>query len=299
MKNAIAILLFVIFAQSAMIASAQNASSRYVVFQPDNRTSSLSQEDVNRIWKKLETVVGLSGQVMSREDFNAMLARISLENNGSNLRQDPSLRTKLAAEAGPANMIFTRITSWAGYFNLSIEMIHTSNFINIKRTTLPLSAKISTTEQILDIIPELMKKLGVLRPQAPNMLSAMYLVPPDTPSPKLKLFYDSLQKHLVAEGIKMTNDTTSELQLAAFFDTFDFSSQTLDLPMQKRRIVKNTVNVQGSLFLKKNGETMTITFQKTAEQACPPKQFQSYVESVIDSIAHDSAASVAEKLRGK
>ncbi|MBR6057617.1 MAG: hypothetical protein IKP58_05540 [Victivallales bacterium] len=298
MKNSITILLFVILAYSVMIASAQNTSSRYIVFQPDNRTTSLSQDDVNRIWKTQESLAGMAGQVMPRENFLSMAQKIKLMETGSNLQSDLSLRKQLAAEAGTANLIFTRIINWGSRYNVSMEMVSTPRFMR-KRAVLPLEARIDTPEQIIEKIPELMKQLGITMSTPAVVFSELYMIPPKTPSRQLETFYTSMKNYLEENGVKMTDDSASKLKLSVVFDVFDSSSQTLYLPMQKRQIVKSNVNLEGRIIVNDNNEITTFPFRKTTERTSRPNAAQLDIDSFIESAAKDSAANVMGKLQSR
>ena len=303
MKSAITILLFVFLAHSAMIASGGNVPYRYIVFQPDNRTTTLEPDDVNAIWRKIEGIAQAAGGVMGRDDFHEMQSKVGLEPTGSNLRREASLKKRLAAEVCDANLIFTRITNWGNHFNVAIENVSVGNAttpnFNIKRAALPLSAKIYSLEQILEHIPSLMEQLGVFKAASSAMPSQLSLIRPEKPTPQLNAFYDSLQKYLAEAGIETTADTADGIRISAVFDTFDCSSQTLDLPMQNRKIVKRNINVVMQLFLKDK----IFKIQKSTERTFKPNADQldidSFINSFIDTIAHDSVGSIMQELKAK
>ena len=59
-------------------ATAQNALG-CMVFQPDNRTTNLSAEDVNTIWTAIENMASASATVMSRQGFLELTNTIGLD----------------------------------------------------------------------------------------------------------------------------------------------------------------------------------------------------------------------------
>ena len=157
-------------------ATAQNALG-CMVFQPDNRTTNLSTEEVNIIWQTIENMASASVTVMSRQDFLELTNTIGLLPTGANLRNDNNIRSKLI-QAAPSSLIFTRITRWGNHFNVSMEKISLPDFV-LTRATLPLSAKISTLEQLLDKLPGLMNQLGLVeKVTRPLDKPLMLLIPP-------------------------------------------------------------------------------------------------------------------------
>ena len=240
----------------------------------------------------------MAGQVMPRENFLSMAQKIKLMETGSNLQSDISLRKQLAAEAGTANLIFTRIINWGSRYNVSMEMVSTPRFMR-KRAVLPLEARIDTPEQIIEKIPELMKQLGITMSTPAVVFSELYMIPPKTPSRQLETFYTSMKNYLEENGVKMTDDSASKLKLSVVFDVFDSSSQTLYLPMQKRQIVKSNVNLEGRIIVNDNNEITTFPFRKTTERTSRPNAAQLDIDSFIESAAKDSAANVMGKLQSR
>ena len=174
-------------------ATAQNALG-CMVFQPDNRTTNLSAEDVNTIWTAIENMASASATVMSRQGFLELTNTIGLVPTGANLRNDNNMRNKLI-QAAPSSLIFTRITRWGSHFNVSMEKISLPDFV-LTRATLPLSAKISTLEQLLDKLPGLMNQLGLVeKVTRPLDKPLMLLIPPAADKP-LQTFCTALLKHV-------------------------------------------------------------------------------------------------------
>lgn len=304
MKESMKILLFTCLAY-ACLATAQNAvPCDCIVFQPDNRTTILSVEDVNTIWQTIEKLAGNAVNTMSREDFLAFATNNSLQPTGSNLREDNNVRQKLSSNAPCKTLLFTRITRWGNHFNLSMEKVALPSF-RIDRATLPLSAKINTLGQLLDKLPGLMNELGLVEkvlqpPDKPLML----VIPPASDQP-LQIFCTALQKHLSDAGVKSvvssqdaaTND--GNIRISIDFDTFESNSQTLDLPMQKRQLVKTSINLAGKMSMMADGQKTVFSFSKSESQTGKPENAHSNENAVLDAVARDSALQIIQKLNAK
>ena len=300
MKKSLNILLFACFTCLG-VATAQNAAGpSCIVFQPDNRTTALSADDINTIWRALEQMTSTSCTVMPRKDFLDFTTSIGLQPTGSNLRNEQDLRGRIAQNTPYKNLIFTRITRWGNHFNVSMEKVSLPDF-TLTRANLPLSAKITTVEQLLDKLPSLIKQLGfnekVLQPlDKPLILS----LPPTADKP-LQTFCMALQKHLSKGGVKtsmQSNNAANDNAIMVYveFDKYENQSQTLDLPMQKRKLLKTSINLSGSLSMESNGKKTTLTFSKSDSRTGPPETALSNENNFIDTVAQDTAKQVIQKL---
>ena len=302
MKKALNILLLTCFTYLGT-AIAQNAPAAYIVFQPDNRTTNLSTEDVNKIWQAIENLASASGTVMPRQDFLEMTNTIGLLPTGSNIRSDNNIRSKTAKFA-PSALIFTRITRWGNNFNVSMEKVSLPDF-TLTRATLPLSAKITTVEQLLEKLPGLIKQLGfnekVLQPlDKPLILS----LPPNTDNKPLQTFCKALQKHLLAGGVKasvQSSDAINDNAIMVYveFDQYDYRQQTLDLPMQKRQLLKTSINLSGRLSMEADGEKTTLTFSKSDSRTREQETVLMDENAFLDAVARDTAKQIIQKLNAR
>ena len=281
-------------------ATAQNALG-CMVFQPDNRTTNLSAEDVNTIWTAIETMASASATVMSRQGFLELTNTIGLVPTGANLRNDNNMRNKLI-QAAPSSLIFTRITRWGNHFNVSMEKISLPDFV-LTRATLPLSAKISTLEQLLDKLPGLMNQLGLVeKVTRPLDKPLMLLIPPAADKP-LQTFCTALQKHLSEAGVAAvvrTQDAAGDgIRLSVVIDTFENKSQTMDLPMQKRQLVKTAINLSGKMYMTDGNKQNTFSFSKSDSRTGAPEASALNENDVLDAVARDSAMQIIRKLNAK
>lgn len=281
-------------------ATAQNALG-CMVFQPDNRTTNLSVEDVNTIWTAIENMASASATVMSRQGFLELTNTIGLLPTGSNLRNDNNMRNKLIQTA-PSSLIFTRITRWGSHFNVSMEKISMPDFI-LTRATLPLSAKISTLEQLLDKLPSLMNQLGLVeKVTRPLDKPLMLLIPPAADKP-LQTFCTALQKHLSEAGVAAvvrTQDAAGDgIRISVVIDTFENTSQTMDLPMQKRQLVKTAINLSGKMSMTDGNKQNTFSFSKSDSRTGAPEASALNENDVLDAVARDSAMQIIRKLNAK
>ena len=281
-------------------ATAQNALG-CMVFQPDNRTTNLSAEDVNTIWTAIENMASASATVMSRQDFLELTNTIGLLPTGSNLRNDNNMRNKLIQTA-PSSLIFTRITRWGSHFNVSMEKISMPDFV-LTRATLPLSAKISTLEQLLDKLPGLMNQLGLVeKVTRPLDKPLMLLIPPAADKP-LQTFCTALQKHLSEAGVAAvvrTQDAAGDgIRISVVIDTFENTSQTMDLPMQKRQLVKTAINLSGKMSMTDGNKQNTFSFSKSDSRTGAPEASALNENDVLDAVARDSAMQIIRKLNAK
>ena len=281
-------------------ATAQNALG-CMVFQPDNRTTNLSIEDVNTIWTAIETMASASATVMSRQSFLELTNTIGLVPTGANLRNDNAMRNKLI-QAAPSSLIFTRITRWGNHFNVSMEKISLPDFV-LTRSTLPLSAKISTLEQLLDKLPGLMNQLGLVeKVTRPLDKPLMLLIPPAADKP-LQTFCTALQKHLSEAGVAAvvrTQDAAGDgIRISVVIDTFENKSQTMDLPMQKRQLVKTAINLSGKMSMKNGDKQNTFNFSKSESRTGAPESSTLNENDVLDAVARDSAMQIIRKLNAK
>ena len=281
-------------------AVAQNATS-CMVFQPDNRTTNLSAEDVNTIWTAVETIASASTTVMSRQGFLELTNTIGLVPTGANLRNDNNIRSKLI-QAAPSSLIFTRITRWGNHFNVSMEKVSLPDFV-LTRATLPLSAKISTLEQLLDKLPGLMNQLGLVeKVTRPLDKPLMLLIPPAADKP-LQTFCTALQKHLAEAGVAAvvrTQDTDGDgIRISVVIDTFENKSQTMDLPMQKRQLVKTAINLSGKMYMTDGDKQNTFSFSKSDSRTGAPETAALNENDVLDAVARDSAMQIIRKLNAK
>ena len=281
-------------------ATAQNALG-CMVFQPDNRTTNLSVEDVNTIWTAIETMASASATVMSRQDFLELTNTIGLVPTGANLRNDNAMRNKLI-QAAPSSLLFTRITRWGSHFNVSMEKISLPDFV-LTRATLPLSAKISTLEQLLDKLPGLMNQLGLVeKVTRPLDKPLMLLIPPAADKP-LQTFCTALQKHLSEAGVAAevrTQDADGDgIRISVVIDTFENKSQTMDLPMQKRQLVKTAINLSGKMSMTDGNKQNTFSFSKSDSRTGAPEASALNENDVLDAVARDSAMQIIRKLNAK
>ena len=281
-------------------ATAQNALG-CMVFQPDNRTTNLSTEEVNTIWQTVENMAAASATVMSRQDFLELTNTIGLLPTGANLRNDNVIRNKLI-QAAPSSLIFTRITRWGNHFNVSMEKISLPDFV-LTRATLPLSAKISTLEQLLDKLPGLMNQLGLVeKVTRPLDKPLMLLIPPAADKP-LQTFCAALQKHLSEAGVAAevrTQDAAGDgIRISVVIDTFENKSQTMDLPMQKRQLVKTAINLSGKMSMTDGNKQNTFSFSKSDSRTGAPEASALNENDVLDAVARDSAMQIIRKLNAK
>ena len=281
-------------------ATAQNALG-CMVFQPDNRTTNLSVEDVNTIWTAIENMASASATVMSRQGFLELTNTIGLVPTGANLRNDNNMRNKLI-QAAPSSLIFTRITRWGNHFNVSMEKISLPDFV-LTRATLPLSAKISTLEQLLDKLPGLMNQLGLVeKVTRPLDKPLMLLIPPAADKP-LQTFCTALQKHLSEAGVAavvQTQDAAGDgIRISVVIDTFENKSQTMDLPMQKRQLVKTAINLSGKMYMTDGNKQNTFSFSKSDSRTGAPEASALNENDVLDAVARDSAMQIIRKLNAK
>ena len=281
-------------------ATAQNALG-CMVFQPDNRTTNLSAEDVNTIWTAIENMASASATVMSRQGFLEWTNTIGLVPTGANLRNDNNMRNKLI-QAAPSSLIFTRITRWGSHFNVSMEKISLPDFV-LTRATLPLSAKISTLEQLLDKLPGLMNQLGLVeKVTRPLDKPLMLLIPPAADKP-LQTFCTALQKHLSEAGVAAvvrTQDAAGDgIRISVVIDTFENKSQTMDLPMQKRQLVKTAINLSGKMSMTDGNKQNTFSFSKSDSRTGAPEASALNENDVLDAVARDSAMQIIRKLNAK
>ena len=281
-------------------ATAQNALG-CMVFQPDNRTTNLSAEDVNTIWTAIENMASASATVMSRQGFLELTNTIGLVPTGANLRNDNNMRNKLI-QAAPSSLIFTRITRWGNHFNVSMEKISLPDFV-LTRATLPLSAKISTLEQLLDKLPGLMNQLGLVeKVTRPLDKPLMLLIPPAADKP-LQTFCTALQKHLSEAGVAAevrTQDAAGDgIRISVVIDTFENKSQTMDLPMQKRQLVKTAINLSGKMYMTDGSKQNTFSFSKSDSRTGAPEASALNENDVLDAVARDSAMQIIRKLNAK
>ncbi len=279
-------------------ATAQNTPS-CIVFQPDNRTTNLSAEDVNKIWQTVENMASASGTVMPRQDFLEMTNTIGLLPTGSNLRSNNNIRNKVAKFA-PASLIFTRITRWGNNFNVSMEKVSLPDFV-LTRATLPLSAKISTLGQLLDKLPSLMNQLGLAEKVIQPLNKPLTLLIPPTADKPLQTFCAALQKHLSNAGVQavvQTQDSVNNdgIQISVVIDTFENKSQTMDLPMQKRQLVKTSINLSSTMSMIDGDKQNTFSFSKSDSRTGTPETAALNENDILDAVAHESALQIIQKL---
>ena len=281
-------------------ATAQNTLG-CMVFQPDNRTTNLSAEDVNTIWTAIENMASASTTVMSRQNFLEMTNTIGLLPTGSNLRNDNNIRSKLIKVA-PSALLFTRITRWGNHFNVSMEKISLPDFV-LTRATLPLSAKISTLEQLLDKLPGLMNQLGLVEKVTRPLDKPLTLLIPPAADKPLKTFCTALQKHLSEAGVAAvvrTPDTAGDgIRISVVIDTFENTSQTMDLPMQKRQLVKTAINLSVKMSMTDGDKQNTFSFSKSESHTGAPETAALNENDVLDAVARDSAMQIIQKLNAK
>ena len=282
-------------------ATAQNAPS-CIIFQPDNRTTNLSIEDVNRIWETVENLAAASATVMPRQSFLEMTNTIGLLPTGSNLRSNNNIRNK-TAKLAPSALIFTRITRWGNNFNVSMEKVSLPDFV-LTRATLPLSAKINTLEQLLDKLPGLMNQLGLAEKVIHPLNKPLTLLMPPTADKPLHTFCTALQKHLSNAGVQaalQTQDgiTGDGIRISVVLDTFENKSQTMDLPMQKRKLVKTSINLSGKMSMIDGDKQNTFSFSKSDSRTGAPETAALNENDVLDAVAHESALQIIQKLKAQ
>ena len=302
MKKSLHILLFTCITCLG-VASAQNASATScIVFQPDNRTTNLSATEVNTIWQTIESLASASTTTMPRKDFLDFATSIGLQPTGSNIRNEQELRGRIIQNTPYKNLIFTRITRWGNHFNVSMEKISLPDF-TLTRANLPLSAKINTLEQLLDKLPSLMNQLGLAEKVMQPLDKPLILSLPPTADKPLQTFCSALRKHLSKAGVQsviQSQDAVGDgIRLSVVLDTFENKSQTLDLPMQKRQLLKTSINLAGTLSMVDGGERSTFSFSKSDSRTTAPEAAQSNENDFIDTVAHDTAKQIIQKLNAR
>jgi hypothetical protein len=300
MKKALNILFLICFACFGT-ATAQNAPN-CIVFQPDNRTTKLSAEDINKIWQTVESLASASVTVLPRQDFQEMTNTIGLLPTGSNLRSNNNIRNKVAKLA-PSSLIFTRITRWGNNFNVSMEKVSLPDFV-LTRATLPLSAKISTLEQLLDKLPSLMNQLGLAEKVIQPLNKPLTLLMPPTADKPLQTFCAALQKHLSVAGIQAALQTqdginADGIRISVVLDTFENKSQTMDLPMQKRQLLKTSINISGKMSMIDGDKQNTFSFSKSDSRTGAPETAALNENAILDAVAHESALQIIQKLNAQ
>ncbi|MBQ9446398.1 MAG: hypothetical protein IJU61_07385 [Victivallales bacterium] len=300
MKKALNILLLTCFVCLGT-ATAQNAPG-CIIFQPDNRTTNLSTEDVNKIWQTVENLAAASATVMPRQSFLEMTNTIGLLPTGSNLRSNNNIRNK-TAKLAPSALIFTRITRWGNNFNVSMEKVSLPDFV-LTRATLPLSAKISTLEQLLDKLPSLMNQLGLAEKVIQPLNKPLTLLMPPTADKPLQTFCTALQKHLSNAGVQaalQTQDGTNGdgIRISVVLDTFENKSQTMDLPMQKRQLLKTSINISGKMSMIDGDKQNTFSFSKSDSRTGAPETAALNENAILDAVAHESALQIIQKLNAQ
>ena len=300
MKKALNILLLTCFVCLGT-ATAQNAPG-CIIFQPDNRTTNLSTEDVNKIWQTVENLAAVSATVMPRQSFLEMTNTIGLLPTGSNLRSNNNIRNK-TAKLAPSALIFTRITRWGNNFNVSMEKVSLPDFV-LTRATLPLSAKISTLEQLLDKLPSLMNQLGLAEKVIQPLNKPLTLLMPPTADKPLQTFCTALQKHLSNAGVQAALQTQDGangdgIRISVVLDTFENKSQTMDLPMQKRQLLKTSINISGKMSMIDGDKQNTFSFSKSDSRTGAPETAALNENAILDAVAHESALQIIQKLNAQ
>ena len=300
MKKALNILLLTCFTCLGT-ATAQNAPG-CIIFQPDNRTTNLSTEDVNKIWQTVENLAAASATVMPRQAFLEMTNTIGLLPTGSNLRSNNNIRNK-TAKLAPSALIFTRITRWGNNFNVSMEKVSLPDFV-LTRATLPLSAKISTLEQLLDKLPSLMNQLGLAEKVIQPLNKPLTLLMPPTADKPLQTFCTALQKHLSNAGVQAALQTQDGangdgIRISVVLDTFENKSQTMDLPMQKRQLLKTSINISGKMSMIDGDKQNTFSFSKSDSRTGAPETAALNENAILDAVAHESALQIIQKLNAQ
>ena len=303
MKKSLHILLFACFTCLGVVSAQNAAAPSCIVFQPDNRTTNLSAEEVNTIWQTIESLASASATTMSRNDFLDFTTSIGLQPTGSNLRNEQDLRGRIAQNTPYKNLIFTRITRWGNHFNVSMEKVSLPDFTLI-RANLPLSAKISTVEQLLNKLPSLIKQLGFNEKVLQPLDKPLILSFPPTADKPLQTFCMALQKHLSEGGVKtsvQSNNAANGNAIMVYveFDKYENQSQILDLPMQKRKLLKTSINLAGSLTMESNGEKTTLTFSKSDSRTGKPEADLPGENEFLDTVAQDTAKQVIQKLNAR
>ena len=300
MKKALNILLLTCFICLGT-ATAQNAPG-CIIFQPDNRTTNLSTEDVNKIWQTVENLAAASATVMPRQAFLEMTNTIGLLPTGSNLRSNNNIRNK-TSKLAPSALIFTRITRWGNNFNVSMEKVSLPDFV-LTRATLPLSAKISTLEQLIDKLPGLMNQLGLAEKVIQPLNKPLTLLMPPTADKPLQTFCTALQKHLSNAGVQAALQTQNGvngdgIRVSVVLDTFENKSQTMDLPMQKRQLLKTSINISGKMSMIDGDKQNTFSFSKSDSRTGAPETAALNENAILDAVAHESALQIIQKLNAQ
>ena len=300
MKKALNIFLLFCFTCLGT-AIAQNAPG-CIIFQPDNRTTNLSLDDVNKIWQTVESLASASATIMPRQSFLEMINTIGLLPTGSNLRSNNNIRNKVAKVA-PSALIFTRITRWGNNFNVSMEKVSLPDFA-LTRATLPLSAKISSLEQLLDKLPGLMNQLGLAEKVIQPLNKPLTLLMPPTADKPLQTFCTALQKYLSNAGVQAVLQTQDGvngdgIRISVVLDTFENKSQTMDLPMQKRQLVKTSINISGKMSMIDGDKQNTFSFSKSDSRTGAPETAALNGNDILDAVAHESALQIIQKLNAQ
>jgi hypothetical protein len=130
----------------------------------------------------------------------------------------------------------------------------------------------------------------------------MLLIPPAADKP-LQTFCTALQKHLSEAGVAAevrTQDAAGDgIRISVVIDTFENKSQTMDLPMQKRQLVKTAINLSGKMYMTDGNKQNTFSFSKSDSRTGAPEASALNENDVLDAVARDSAMQIIRKLNAK
>jgi hypothetical protein len=126
------------------------------------------------------------------------------------------------------------------------------------------------------------------------------LMPPTADKP-LQTFCAALQKHLSVAGIQAALQTqdginADGIRISVVLDTFENKTQTLDFPMQKRQLVKTSIDLSGKIYMANGDKQHTFSFSKSDSRTGAPETAALNENDVLDAVAHESALQIIQKL---
>ena len=73
----------------------------------------------------------------------------------------------------------------------------------------------------------------------------------------------------------------------------------MDLPMQKRQLVKTAINLSGKMYMTDGNKQNTFSFSKSDSRTGAPEASALNENDVLDAVARDSAMQIIRKLNAK
>jgi hypothetical protein len=127
---------------------------------------------------------------------------------------------------------------------------------------------------------------------------------PPTADKPLQTFCTALQKHLSNAGVQaalQTQDGTNGdgIRISVVLDTFENKSQTMDLPMQKRQLLKTSINISGKMSMIDGDKQNTFSFSKSDSRTGAPETAALNENAILDAVAHESALQIIQKLNAQ